>query len=77
MRGSRGTRWTAAGVTGAAIALPIPGQPFEPGDADAPERAVVAPVRGVGPPVPATPSRPVAAEQPPAAAQGEPEAVGS
>lgn len=55
---------TAAEATGAAIALPIPGQPFEPGDAGAPSEPWWRPFVASAPPVPATPSRPVAIARP-------------
>lgn len=68
---------SAAEVAGAAIALPVPGQPFEPGAVDAPNapwwRPFVA--AGSAPPVTAAPS--AAAERPAAVTREEPEAVGS
>lgn len=70
--------FAAAESAGAAIALPLPGQPFEPGSSDAPAEPWWRPfVAGaVAEPAAARP-RPVTAERPPAAAHEEPEAVGS
>lgn len=68
---------TAAEGAGAAIALPIPGQPFEPGAADAPSAPWWRPFVAAGSPPPPAPVRPVAAERPAAVIREEPEAVGS
>ncbi|MFD3544295.1 MBL fold metallo-hydrolase [Streptomyces sp. NPDC058655] len=58
----------AARGAGAAIALPVPGQPFEPGAADAPDRPWWRPFVRTAP---AQPGRPAAAARPAPAAAAE------
>ena len=68
----------AAQGAGAAVALPIPGQPFEPGAADAPASPWWRPFAAAGLPLPAEPAaRAVVADAADPVAREEPEAVGS
>ncbi|MFG2878966.1 hypothetical protein ACGFYU_28855 [Streptomyces sp. NPDC048337] len=59
------------------VALPIPGQPFEPGTADAPASPWWRPFVAGPPTPPPAPPRPIAAEHPRPVIREEAEAVGS